>query len=396
MADDEEDSMSRITFATAALLSALSFVLLTGQETSTFLPRVQALGLESLPGIVVAYTALPRESERTSLKNRLSEALTYYDDRLGVRPTFALADPERSPLETGCGFTVSSIPWHSSLLLLCLLALDLTRSVIVMGWQAEPGRAAPVSENVLEAAGVSIQEAPYRLNDLIGYHEVGHVVIWEYGLRQTQSWFDEMLATFAAYAFLSDRYTGEARVWDALMQRHIESIKPAFRDLESFNARYPDDIPQETYAWYQAMFHQRVADVHKAPNRLIAAARVSQGHRRGFEDPLGIVERLRDAELLQWDDVFGVMRFLFWAHRGHTCATCGSQDQDCQVVVLNRIRSKVLDLLEHAFQKISRGQFTIRFHTANEAIFAKFLTIGVQRFRNAVAENHQRVAGIKL
>ena len=35
-----------------------------------------------------------------------------------------------------------------------------------------------------------------------------------------------------------------------------------------------------------------------------------------------IVERLRDAELLQWDDVFGVMRFLSWAHRGHACATC--------------------------------------------------------------------------
>jgi hypothetical protein len=132
-----------------------------------------------------------------------------------------------------------------------------------MGWQAGVGRAAPVSEKALEAAGVSIQEAPYRLNDLIGYHEVGHVVIWEYGLRQTQSWFDEMLATFAAYAFLSERDTGEARVWDALMQRQIESIKPAFRHLESFNARYPDDIPQETYAWYQAMFHQRVADVHK-------------------------------------------------------------------------------------------------------------------------------------
>ena len=59
------------------------------------------------------------------------------------------------------------------------------------------------------AAGVSIEEAPYRLNDLIGYHEVGHMVMWEYGLRQTQSWFDEMLATFASYAFLSDRHVGE-------------------------------------------------------------------------------------------------------------------------------------------------------------------------------------------
>ena len=40
-------------------------------------------------------------------------------------------------------------------------------------------------------------------------------------------------------------------------------IVTILRDLESFNARYPDDIPQQTYAWYQAMFHQRAADVHK-------------------------------------------------------------------------------------------------------------------------------------
>ena len=105
------------------------------------------------------------------------------------------------------------------------------------------------------------------------------------------------------------------------MQRHIESIKPAFRDLESFNARYPDDIPQETYTWYQAMFHQRVADVHKAPNRLIAAARVSQGHRRGFRKSTRDCRTASGCELLRRTDVFGVMRFLFWAHRGHACAT---------------------------------------------------------------------------
>ena len=61
--------MSRITFATAPLLSALSFVLLTGQETSTFLARVQALGLESLPGSVVAsYSPASREQQRGSEK----------------------------------------------------------------------------------------------------------------------------------------------------------------------------------------------------------------------------------------------------------------------------------------------------------------------------------------
>jgi hypothetical protein len=73
----------------------------------------------------------------------------------------------------------------------------------------------------------------------------------------------EMLATFVGYAFLRDRRPGEARVFDALMQHHIETVAPAFRDLDSFKARYFDDIPQETYGWYQAMFHQRVAAAHK-------------------------------------------------------------------------------------------------------------------------------------
>jgi hypothetical protein len=84
------------------------------------------------------------------------------------------------------------------------------------------------------------------LNDLIGFHEVGHVVIWEYGLRQTQRWCDEMLATFAAYAFLSDRHPDEARVWDALMQRRIESLRPDSRDLDIFNARI-EELPLETF-----------------------------------------------------------------------------------------------------------------------------------------------------
>ena len=139
---------------------------------------------------------------------------------------------------------------------------DLSRSVVVTEWNAPSRRPAPRSERALAAAGVSNAEAPHRLNDLIGFHEVGHVVIWEYGLRQTQRWFDEMLATFAAYAFLSDRYPDEARVWDALMQRHLESLRPDFRDLDTFNARI-EELPMETFGWYQAMFYQRAADVYK-------------------------------------------------------------------------------------------------------------------------------------
>ena len=82
--------MSRATLATAALLSALGLEVI-GQEASTSLARVQALSLESLPGPVVAYYSPGARDRAASLSSRLSEALTYSDNHLGVAPTLALA-----------------------------------------------------------------------------------------------------------------------------------------------------------------------------------------------------------------------------------------------------------------------------------------------------------------
>ena len=227
----------------AVLMAVCALVVVTGQETSAFLARIQALGLESLPGRVAAYYSPGARKRAALLQNRFSEALTYYDDRLGVAPTFAIAVLNEAHWKE-VRHVPYGVPGVRGAPYVAYFPSDLRTSVIVTGWQAAAGRPAPVSERALEAAGVSLEEAPYRLNDLIGYHEVGHVIVSEYGLQQTQSWFDEMLATFVGYAFLRDRRPGEARVFDALMQHHIETVAPAFRDLDSFNARYPDDIPR--------------------------------------------------------------------------------------------------------------------------------------------------------
>jgi len=85
-----EVSMSRLALATASLLSALSLVVI-GQQASTDLARVQALSLESLPGPAVAYYSPDARDRTASLSSRLSEALTYYDNRLGIVPPVALA-----------------------------------------------------------------------------------------------------------------------------------------------------------------------------------------------------------------------------------------------------------------------------------------------------------------
>jgi hypothetical protein len=193
------------------------------------------------------------------LQKTLQEAAAFFEERIGVAPPFALAVLDEGdwaklrPLPYG-------IPWVSSSPQVAVLPAVLERSVIVRGFAGVRAKASAQTLRAMENAGLPVAQAPYRLNDLIGYHDVGHVVIDAYGLTQTQRWFNEMLATSAAYAFMRERHPEVGRVWDPLMRFNVEAYRPEFRSLDVFEKRY-DDMSQETYAWFQ-MFHTRLADVY--------------------------------------------------------------------------------------------------------------------------------------
>jgi hypothetical protein len=139
---------------------------------------------------------------------------------------------------------------------------------------------------------------PYRLNDFIGYHEVGHVVIEALGLSQTQGWFNEILATFAAYAFMRDRHPDYARAWDALMQFNIETRQPDFRSLSEFERQYAQvprgGMSMETLGWFQGMFHVRAAEVYSARGLEFLADLRSAGITAGatYDTPVELLTRL--------------------------------------------------------------------------------------------------------
>jgi hypothetical protein len=46
------------------------------------------------------------------------------------------------------------------------------------------------------------------------------------------------------------------------MRFNVEAYRPEFRSLDVFERRY-DDMPQETYAWFQGMFHTLLVDVYE-------------------------------------------------------------------------------------------------------------------------------------
>jgi hypothetical protein len=230
-------------------------------QQTEYLARAQQLELESLAGRVPSYYSSGARERATALQKMLEDALLYFSDRLGVAPGLALAVLNEADWARVRALPYG-VPWVSNSPHLAVLPADLEHSVIVRGFSGVRERTSPATRRALQDAGVAFDQVPYRLNDLIAYHEVGHVVVATHGLTQTQRWLDEMLATFVAYAFLRDRHPEVAREWDALMRFNVEAYPPEFRSLEEFEKRY-DNMPQETYAWFQGMFHMRLAELYK-------------------------------------------------------------------------------------------------------------------------------------
>ena len=276
---------------------SVSVLLLSQPGSSTaqqanHLARVQRLGLESLPGKVPAYYSPGARARAAALQKMLDEALVYFRDRLGVEPALALAVLDESHW-TAVRPVPYGVPWVSYAPYVAVLPSHLERSVIVRGFASARERVSAATRQALTEAAVAFDEVPYRLNDFIAYHEVGHVVIEAYGLTQSQRWFDEMLATFAAYAFMRDRHPDQARAWDALMRFNIDTGRPEFRTLDEFERRYAD-LPQETYGWFQGMFHLRLADIYRTHGVAflpeLRAAGITAGIR--YDTPADLLARL--------------------------------------------------------------------------------------------------------
>ena len=150
----KKDSMSQVTLATTAVVFALILQVI-GQQASTDLARVQALLLESLPDPVVAYYSPGARDRAASMKSRLSEALIYYGDRLGVAPPFALAVLNEADWKQ-VRSSPYGVPGVRGAPYIAFFPSDLSRSVVVTEWNAPSRRPAPRSERALAVAECAI------------------------------------------------------------------------------------------------------------------------------------------------------------------------------------------------------------------------------------------------
>jgi hypothetical protein len=221
-------------------------------QSPTPLARVRASGLDGITiGRVSAFSSPADRAYATGLATLADAAAAYFEAEFGGTFPLYLAvlgpdewfDPymEGTPAPYG-------MPW---------------------GWIPESLMAVPASLD----EGVLIQ-GPDRAADLrrvrfVMLHEFGHLVAKKYLHPESQHlyssvrWFEELIATYFAYAFVSRTDPAWARAgrleWAAFVQRD----PPASATLDwRFMANLPPEQFGRTYAWYQNLLNVRAADLY--------------------------------------------------------------------------------------------------------------------------------------
>jgi hypothetical protein len=104
----------------------------------------------------------------------------------------------------------------------------------------------------IEAAGFSFNAGVRKKVDLIGFHELGHLLVHPYGIATSSPWLNEFLATCFSYAFLRTNYPHLADMYMAFAV-FPSTYQPGYTSLDDFDEHYTG-VGFENYGWYRYIY----------------------------------------------------------------------------------------------------------------------------------------------
>ncbi|MGH9371794.1 MAG: hypothetical protein ACRD15_09725 [Vicinamibacterales bacterium] len=112
------------------------------------------------------------------------------------------------------------------------------------------------------AAVRRLVSSPEELSDrfvaLAAFHELGHFYARN-GFGDPPGWLSEFVASYLAYAFFSERYPEDARIWEVVCAAFVEHVAPKPRVSGDFHAGQL----AENYAWYLGSLQVHVNNAHR-------------------------------------------------------------------------------------------------------------------------------------
>ena len=225
-------------------------------EKTNLLETVIRLGLTRLDKPMVTYHSEGCGKRARKLSAAIAEMNAFYQTHLGIRASVPLA-----VLNSNDWVRVSSRPYG-------MPNIDGTPPVIFM--PATSGGLAfhlmmarkdaiPAKrlEDHLRARRVGFEAAADEFVDIIGFHELGHALCARYGIAPRCHWLDEYVASYFAYAFVSERRHRSKEVFELLGRP--SKARPLNTSLADFERLYGG---VDDYGWYQGMFESHIQTVY--------------------------------------------------------------------------------------------------------------------------------------
>ncbi len=269
------------------------------QQTFAPLDVLRKLGLPNQPGDVPVYYSACCKERTVQVQATLTDCVHFYKEKLGIDQQLIAAVLDENdwnrvaqerPNHTGPPYGITH--WSGPPYVAFTPADD--RGIITRGLLADQDHETPETRELLNSVHLSFDQAARKFIIHPTLHELGHRLVYSYGIQPPDdkgaAWLNEFLATYFAYAYEKSNRPEIAVVVEAVARMSSEPVK--YTAVEDFPKTTGD---ASNFIWYHHQFESRVVEVY-AKQDLDFLVKVNATFPTAMKDDLSNAEVLAKLE----------------------------------------------------------------------------------------------------
>jgi len=243
--------------ATALCLAMMSCAVSTSSaQEVNFLSRIKELGLQNIDGKIPAYYSAGHREHAEMLQSRIDDMNTFFQARLGVHANVVLAllDSKGWTDVTGDPYGIAMVSGKPLVIFMPATSDNPTFGLIRARKESIPPE---TLRAFLRDNQIPFEAAVSQFVDLVGFHELGHVLTLNFGIDPQDHFLSEFLASYWSYAYIWERQPEWKRVFDLFGRP--SKIRPQHTSLEDFEHLY---MRVDDPGWYHGMFEAHIREIY--------------------------------------------------------------------------------------------------------------------------------------
>jgi len=228
--------------------------MLFAESNPSLLDSLSNMQLDSLKGPISTYFSVGAKGKAEKLQNDIKLMNEYYQEKLGINIdiTLAILNPEDwEKINTN----IYGLPNFSD----GIIFMPATSGGAAFQLMQARKDSIPqfLLNDYLEKSNKTFKDLADDFVDLIGFHELGHILSNAYGISSKYHWLSEFTASYFSYTYVSEKKPISKKVFEILGRP--SAIRPKNTTLEDFEILYGN---VDDYGWYQGMFESRIQQLY--------------------------------------------------------------------------------------------------------------------------------------